>query len=60
MVCTPIYMEQLDQSLIKPSTVIKIEELVRWQLNDKKLDFHETLTQSRAFNLIKIMHYGNS
>ena len=45
MVCTPIYIEQLDQSLIKPSTVIKIEELVKWQLNDKKLDFHESLTQ---------------
>ena len=47
MVCTPIYMEQLDQILIKPSTVIKIEELVKWQLNDKKLNFHETFLRNK-------------
>ena len=46
MVCTPIYMEQLDQILIKASTVIKIEELVKWQLNDKKFNFHEKLLRN--------------
>ena len=29
MVCTPNYMEYLDQNIIKPSNIIKIEELVK-------------------------------
>ena len=57
MVCTPIYMEQLDQILIKASTVIKIEELVKWQLNDKNLIFMKnSCAIKRDLNLIKIMH----
>ena len=56
MVCTPIYMEQLDQILIKASTVIKIEELVKWQLNDKNLIFMKnSYAIKRDLNLIKIL-----